>query len=1146
MRRLSRPITDLEERYDVVVVGSGYGGGIAASRLARAGLRVCVLERGREFGAGEFPDRLSEAQPEFQISENILGDARVGGRDALYNLRLGRDMHVFSGCGLGGTSLVNAGVALHPDPRVFDDPVWPEGIKDDPAWAEGLRRATRMLRPAAYPAHKSVKKLEALETAGQALGRPAERPPILVTFESQVNAAGVEQPACADCGDCCSGCNVGAKNTVYVTYLADAVDHGAAIFTQIEARSLRREADGWTVLFDLLGQGRERFDAPEQAVRARIVVLAAGTLGSTEILLRSRERGLALSQRLGERFTGNGDALAFAYAGDAEVNGVGVGDPPCATTEPVGPCITGLIDLRGTPRLDDGMVIEEGALPSALASVLPGLFAAGAALGGRRADDSLGAIVQETERSLESLVGGAYAGAIHSTQTFLVMAHDDSGGRIALEGGDAVVHWPDAGRQPVFGAVEKTLEAAAAATGGAYIRNPLQETAFGGAPITVHPLGGCVMGRDRETGVVNHKGQAYDGDPAAGAQAVHPGLYVCDGSVIPRSLGVNPLMTISGLAERAMIHLASDYGLRFDDAPRADAPRTFAGRESGGSRPAGVEFTERMAGYVSFEDAPDYESAERAGRSRNSRFSFTVTVVIEDIEAFAADPEHTGAITGAALCPALSPEPLTITSGTFNLLRPDPKAAETRRFDYRLRLTARDGQSYWFEGFKLAHSDAGLDLWSDATRLFVDIWREGDRKGRPIGSGLLTISLADFLTQMRTVKGLGGADALDRLGAVARFGGLFVGALYDIYGGVFAPGRRFDPALARKKRELRAGPPEVHAVRTGDGKTLRLTRYKGGDKGPVILSHGLGVSSLIFSLDTIDENLTEHLFAAGYDCWLLDYRASVTLPYCREQWTADAVAKYDYPAAVGKVRAVTGRSTVQMLAHCFGSTTFFMAMLAGLEGVRSAVASQVAMDMVVPWWPQRLLAEVDMPALFEVMGFGVVDARATVADGPARRLLDAALWPALTLSGRHPANSATSNRITALYGQLYEYEQLNRDTMDKAMPLMFGEANITAFKHLALMVRQGHIVAYDGEERYLPHLDRLKLPLLFIHGAKNACFLPRSTEQTLMRLARAHGPSFYDRRVISGYGHIDCIFGRDAARDVYPHIRRGLEQTAAG
>jgi cholesterol oxidase len=219
---------------------------------------------------------------------------------------------------------------------------------------------------------------------------------------------------------------------------------------------------------------------------------------------------------------------------------------------------------------------------------------------------------------------------------------------------------------------------------------------------------------------------------------------------------------------------------------------------------------------------------------------------------------------------------------------------------------------------------------------------------------MLEIAPSDFYVQMQTLRGVGGRDAADRVRAVGKFGTFFSRELFDTYGGVLARSGRYDVFNPRKKRTLRVPEPEIHLVRTDDGKILRLTRYQGGSKGPVVL-HGLGVSSLIFGIDTIETNLLEYLVAAEYDCWLLDYRASVDLPYAHELWTADDVATRDYPAALAKVPSVTRSATVQMLAHCFGATTFSMAMLAGLEGVRSAVISQIATDYVVPWYPQRCL-----------------------------------------------------------------------------------------------------------------------------------------------------------------------------------------------
>ena len=1142
MRRLSKSIADLKLRYDVIVVGSGYGGGVAASRLARAGKRVAVLERGREFAIGDFPDRLIEAQEQFQVSND--GQHVSGSRLGLYDLHLGKDIHVFVGCGLGGGSLINANVSLPPDARVWDDPVWPEEIGADQTRQEGFARAKEVLRPVPYPDTTPLHKLKALEVSGNAMRKDVIRPPINVTFERQVNYAGVEQPACTLCGDCCSGCNVGSKNTVQVTYVADAYNHGAEIFTEMRVSHVRAERGRWRVFLDPLGHEREKFAANEQSVTADVVILAAGTLGSTEILLRSREEGLPISDQIGRRFTGNGDVLAFAYNNNVPVNGVGVGEPPIASTDPVGPCITGLIDLRGTERLEDGMVIEEGSIPAGLAPLLPALMAGGAK---HWHDTDKGIIdaLEERGRERQSLLFGAYQGAVYRTQTYLVMSHDDAKGRITLEKDNLKVTWPGVAKQPIFKAVEDNLKKATQATGGTFTRNPMSDTFLGNNLVSVHPLGGCVMGHDRASGVVNHKCQVFDGRPQASAGAVHAGLYVCDGSIVPRPLGVNPLLTITALAERAMIHLASDRGWTFSDAPRLDAPMLVAAPEGRGKlEPAGVEFTERMAGYVSPAATMPHETAARRGKEAGTPLSFTVTVLIDDVDRFVDDKLHRGRIIGSVSCPALSPEPLEIFDGVFNLMRIDEAAVETKRFDYRFSLGARDGSEYFFEGYKLVRSDADLDMWRDTTRLFIDIGKGAKGELGRVARGMLEIAPTDFYVQMQTVKGTGGQDVNDRLRAVGKFGRFFSRELFDTYGGVLARLGRYDVVNPRKKRSLRVPEPEIHLVRTSDGKILKLTRYRAGNKGPLVLSHGLGVSSLIFSIDTIETNLLEYLVAAGYDCWMLDYRASIDLPYARELWTGDDVATKDYPAALAKVRAVTGAATVQVLAHCFGATTFSMAMLAGLEGVRSAVISQISTDYVVPWFPQRLLAYLRAPALFELMGIDVVDARATSADNFRERALDKILQLIVPVPRKERTHDATSNRISALYGRLYQLDQLNSATIASGLAEMFGEANIEAFKQLALFARRRHVVDREGYDSYLPHLERMALPITFIHGAKNACFKPESTERTLERLSQANGRQLYERHVIPGYGHIDCIFGKNAAIDVFPIIVAHLDKTA--
>ncbi|MFP3249880.1 MAG: GMC family oxidoreductase N-terminal domain-containing protein, partial [Paraburkholderia sp.] len=231
MNRLSSALQAMQPHYEIVVVGSGYGGAIAASRMARAGRQVCLLERGREFMAGEFPSTQFEGASQVQYNTSL---GQLGSPLALLEVHVNAEVNAVVGCGLGGTSLINANVALKPDPRLWQDPRWPAAVRDDTAGlAAGYARAEAMLQPSPVPADfPPLPKLNALARSAQALGMAQRfsRPPITVTFEDGPNAAGVEQKRCVGCGDCNSGCNHEAKNSTHMNYLPDAVAHGAQIF----------------------------------------------------------------------------------------------------------------------------------------------------------------------------------------------------------------------------------------------------------------------------------------------------------------------------------------------------------------------------------------------------------------------------------------------------------------------------------------------------------------------------------------------------------------------------------------------------------------------------------------------------------------------------------------------------------------------------------------------------------------------------------------------------------------------------------------------------------------------------------------------------------------------------------------------------
>ncbi len=132
-----------------------------------------------------------------------------------------------------------------------------------------------------------------------------------------------------------------------------------------------------------------------------------------------------------------------------------------------------------------------------------------------------------------------------------------------------------------------------------------------------------------------------------------------------------------------------------------------------------------------------------------------------------------------------------------------------------------------------------------------------------------------------------------------------------------------------------------------------------------------------------------------------------------------------------------------------------------------------------------------------------------------------------------------------MYAPLYRHEQLNEATHD-ALGEMFGVANMKSFEHLALMVRKGHVVGADGSDRYLPHLERMAIPICFIHGSENECYLTEGITRTDRAPLAGKRRRTSTRAMSPGYGHIDCIFGKDAARDVFGQMVEHLDLTCAG
>jgi cholesterol oxidase len=563
---LSSPVEELLHRpeCDVAVIGSGYGASVLAARLAQAfwaghgrdnRLRIVLLERGKEWLPGSFPDSLHEAVNEFYSSRRPLG---------LYDFRPQPQLGVMAGNGLGGTSLVNANVAIAPDREVFSRPEWPAALRTGDALEKSYAAARRVLGVGPHPRARELRKVRPLQdfhqrhpdrTRFQALDLAINFTRHGLTPVADFPEASVARAACIDCGDCITGCNVGAKNTLYMNYLPAAFAYGCAIYTRCEVVSLERRDDAqgghWRVHYlrhHDSGRGLE-----VHTLLARLVVLGAGVLGSSEILLRSAADGLALSPRLGQSFSANGDFFAVSYNGElqTDVLGSGTREDDRSRIRPGPTIVAGLHYNPGAP-LGERFLVEDLAFPRAYADLF------------RRVTSQLRFLAHPTANTLRQLgsamlrvmndaVGWCEDGAANHTLVYLLQAHDDAGGVMNLDTrGRVRIDWKGVQSLPLFSRLDRTLRRHSAELSAWHLSNPFW-TRIRRRLLVPHPLGGCRMGDSVDQGVIDDRGRVY-----AASGGLHPDLYVVDASIIPTSLGANPFLTITALAERIAASLIAE------------------------------------------------------------------------------------------------------------------------------------------------------------------------------------------------------------------------------------------------------------------------------------------------------------------------------------------------------------------------------------------------------------------------------------------------------------------------------------------------------------------------------------------------------------------------------------------------------------
>ena len=521
--------------FDAIVIGSGFGGAVAACRLSEAGYRVLVLERGRRWTPETFPRAADDPW--------IWDERRPEACNGWFDIRTFPNMAVAQGAGVGGGSLVYANISCEAKPDAFNEG-WPEAI-DYETLKPHYDTVARVMDVREVPDNQWTHRMRLMRDAAAATGNSARmmKLELAVSFDpdwtysdwsageskskSFVNQHGAQQGTCVHLGNCDIGCEVNARNTLDLNYLYVAENnHGAEIRPLHLVTRISPDADGYRVDFDRIENGARRAGSET----ARLVFVCAGSLGSTELLLKCKTVHGTLphvSARLGRNWSSNGDFLTPALHFDREVHA------------DRGPTIASAIDFHDGSRNGRRFWIEDGGCPNLVAAYVK-----------RKASDPwIGWKARTILQHLRSLVRGPEP--LRHVMPWFAQGSDAADGTLSLRppigGGkpELFLKWDIRKSRELIDEIVATHRELAFATRGIPLVSPAW-TLFQDL-ITPHPLGGCNMGDTAETGVVDACGEVFG----------HRNLFVLDGAVVPKAIGVNPTRTIAALAERAAKELVA-------------------------------------------------------------------------------------------------------------------------------------------------------------------------------------------------------------------------------------------------------------------------------------------------------------------------------------------------------------------------------------------------------------------------------------------------------------------------------------------------------------------------------------------------------------------------------------------------------------
>ncbi|KAL6005322.1 hypothetical protein ACLOJK_005887 [Asimina triloba] len=1159
-----------EDGYDAVVVGSGYGGGAAACRLAEAGIKVCLIEKGRRWEPKDFPTNILQLAFQARLKYKRLGFT-WGPKNGLFQVDVQDDAVAMTICGLGGGSLSNAGVMVPTPARARRDPRWPKEWHQD--WKVCEAAANAMMTPQSVP-HEFGSGAVLREISGEIEDSSPCDIKVTVNFgpDGTTNPKGA-QPlgTCTGCGNCLSGCPYNAKNSTDKNYVAVAVQGGCTVITECAVRYVvknpdidfgddgRKHGRRWRVYLDNL-----------EYVPCDFVVLSAGVLGTAEIMFQSERRGLRLSKRLGFGFSNNGNNVAYVTGSPAPVNAVGMNENRLSAIpfqDRPGPSISSAY----TSSL--GYTIQTAVIPSAYPHLA---FKGFATYGWPSGFGFLDGVFD----SFKSVFGVKGSNAV----SLNLMGVDDADGRITFDESTGKIYFK-AAHDPLLPKKIQSVQKLSKRIGGIMYMSRYRST-------SVHLLGGCVAAADPSQGVCNPSGQVFDANGPPGT--VHGGLYVCDASLIPCAIGINPSLTIGTVAEHVCRQLVQDVQTykRLNSAvpeafKEASAPvdvHDLLNRVADSVRVSEVNgkadykvmrgdnvvmFKEIMRGFVG--GMPCTAHLELKMNPSNVKN-------FDDWNEAAGGEPHPllrGKVGGYVEFKAVDNDKLYIIDGKADLCRIDRRTPYTQYMHYYLLLASASGSRY-ANFITIYHSAAGDDcsnepvIWGHQRQwlgclTIVPSWRyilEGRKimnpfflvaytlwesttlhvtfksvkhsslREEPLNlTGELRLSMVDLVRSLISLRGK----------QKGKFVGLLLQSLSRTY--ITQQPRAIHEEIKCLDMNPSTYPPYInHEITTDDGVSISCKQWKCNKDAyqsnerrpsPVLMINGHSTES--YWLPTEPTDLVRALLEEGFEPWLIFTRLDPA--YAATDFSFDDIAKFDIPAVLKKIIEVHGPSAkVHLVAHCVGGLQTHIALMGGhISATQIASVSCTSSSMFFRVTKSALF-KMYIPLIPIAIALLGRNKTAPVFSNP-NDAIQYRFWRfASKQVPRYERCTCEECEVfSGIFGNTFWHDNIS-PTMHQILKEKLPRLPMAAFPQLAKICRAGHIVDAKGQNTYLIHPERMAVPTLYISGGRNL-LVTQETSFLANRFMKLHHPGLTHRRVVvDGLGHSDLLIGVESPKKVFPHI----------